>query len=380
MTTDSKNISQRLRQYGEFWAHPRTFCYSLAWLIVLVVVGTVAQRYVGLYQSQMKYFSSFFFWWGYVPLPGAYTALIFMFLGLVSQLIFKTRWVRDKLGINVTHIGGLLLLFGGFLTAMWSHEGNMVLTEGSIQNVVSDFHKVELAVRDSSPQDYDVITTFSQGFLNSGEVLKSTQLPFSLEVIKYYGNCDLVRRTGTAKRKYYGFAQRFDFASKALEKEDSKNQSCAMFRLQSGDPAVDGYYGVYESMPVQQTINIKNVTYTLELRHQQTVLPFQIELIDFEKKMYPGTQKAKSFKSVVNLIDGGAKQRIVIQMNEPLRYKDYTFYQASYIEGEDFEASVLAVVKNAGRLFPYISSITMCIGLLIHLLLQVPKLIKRRAV
>jgi len=66
-------------------------------------------------------------------------------------------------------------------------------------------------------------------------------------------------------------------------------------------------------------------------------------------------------------------------MNEPLRYKGYTFYQASFSQSESGETSILAVVKNYGRLFPYISSIIMSIGLLIHLLIKLPKLIRKRA-
>ena len=55
-------------------------------------------------------------------------------------------------------------------------------------------------------------------------------------------------------------------------------------------------------------------------------------------------------------------------MNEPLRHKGYTFYQASFIDGELIQTTVLAAVKNYGRLFPYISTIVMCIGLLFHMI------------
>ncbi|SVA41121.1 uncharacterized protein METZ01_LOCUS93975, partial [marine metagenome] len=68
---------------------------------------------------------------------------------------------------------------------------------------------------------------------------------------------------------------------------------------------------------------------------------------------------------------------ILIQMNEPLRYKGYTFFQSSFIEGPEGETTVLAVVKNYGRLFPYISSIIMCIGLLFHLSLKLPELFNK---
>ena len=58
-------------------------------------------------------------------------------------------------------------------------------------------------------------------------------------------------------------------------------------------------------------------------------------------------------------------------MNEPLRHYDYTFYQASFIEDGDKQTTVLATVKNYGRMFPYISSIIMCVGILFHMLIMI---------
>ena len=53
--------------------------------------------------------------------------------------------------------------------------------------------------------------------------------------------------------------------------------------------------------------------------------------------------------------------------------------EASFIDDSDVETTVLATVKNYGRLFPYISSIIMSIGLLIHLLLMIPKMVRRKS-
>ena len=65
-------------------------------------------------------------------------------------------------------------------------------------------------------------------------------------------------------------------------------------------------------------------------------------------------------------------------MNAPLRYKGYTLYQASFAELQDGrEATVLAVVQNYGRLFPYISSIIMCIGVLLQMIIRIPGLMKK---
>ena len=109
----------------------------------------------------------------------------------------------------------------------------------------------------------------------------------------------------------------------------------------------------------------------LILRRQRTYLPFELELIDFEKIMHPGTNIAKSYSSLINLVEVGVSRKILISMNEPLRHRGYTFYQASFIEEGIKQTTVLATVKNYGRLFPYISTIIMCIGILYHMLFMV---------
>ena len=104
-------------------------------------------------------------------------------------------------------------------------------------------------------------------------------------------------------------------------------------------------------------IKINDQIFHSEYRRERTYVPFNIELIDFEKIMHPGTNVAKSFSSDVNLIENDIPRRTLIKMNEPLRHKGYTFFQASFIDDSDVETTVLATVKNYGRLFPYISSI-----------------------
>ena len=115
-------------------------------------------------------------------------------------------------------------------------------------------------------------------------------------------------------------------------------------------------------------------------RKKRTYLPFELELIYFKKVMHPGTNIAKSYSSDINLIESGISKHFLIEMNQPLRYNGYTFYQSSFIESDEGETTVLAAVKNYGRLFPYISSIIMCFGLLIYLIMKLPNLFKQQKI
>lgn len=368
-----------MKKWGQQLARTEIFFYALAWLIYLVVVGTLDQAKIGLYQSQLKYFSSFYFLqFGWLPLPGGYPTMGIIFIALLAKLLFKTRWVFSQLGIIITHFGGLLLLFGGFLTAAFSYEGSMVIPEGQETNVIADYHMMELAFVDTTSSDSeDIVTAFSQGWLEKGQVLKHENLPFQVEVLQFCENCKMERWEIPKGEGYHGFSKIFDLKPAALLKQAESNRGGLIFRVTGASDEVNGIYSVIEFMPITQTIKYQNRVFQVMIRNEETHLPFTIHLDDFEKKVYPGTNMAKSYKSLVHLKDKDLNQKTIVQMNQPLRYKGYTFYQASFIEGNDEETTVLAVVKNVGYMFPYISSLIMSFGLLIHLILQTPQLIKK---
>jgi len=100
-------------------------------------------------------------------------------------------------------------------------------------------------------------------------------------------------------------------------------------------------------------------------------LPFTIRLDHFKVEFHPGTDVAKSFESMVTLSTGSLHRQVRIYMNNPLRYKDYTVYQASYdTDSTGRQHSTLAVVKNGARVLPYLACFTVFFGLAFHFLVQ----------
>ena len=101
---------------------PQIFVYTIIWLMVLVVLGTLAQRDIGLYASQQKYFSATITWLGgIIPVPGGRITMIIMLVNLTFMVLFKQNlWKIKKIGVLIMHIGALLLLIGGGLTAIFS--------------------------------------------------------------------------------------------------------------------------------------------------------------------------------------------------------------------------------------------------------------------
>jgi cytochrome c biogenesis protein len=74
---------------------------------------------------------------------------------------------------------------------------------------------------------------------------------------------------------------------------------------------------------------------------------FQVRLDKFETEYYP-KGGVKDWKSTVTVLEGGAAVLTrIVEVNEPLRYKGYSFYQSAY--GKNWEAARLGLeIRKAG--------------------------------
>ncbi|MCB0379326.1 MAG: cytochrome c biogenesis protein ResB, partial [Bdellovibrionales bacterium] len=98
-------------------------------------------------------------------------------------------------------------------------------------------------------------------------------------------------------------------------------------------------------------------------------LGFQLKLEDFRVGRYQGTRRAASYESDVSIVDKDAPEgKITISMNEPLKYKGFTFYQSSFQEDEMGRptVSILSVNRDPGRPWKYVGSLLLVFGI-IHL-------------
>jgi hypothetical protein len=83
------------------------FYYATLWLVVLVVVGTIAQKYFGLQASLEKYFSAWFIQPMDMPLylPSGRLIMAIITLSLTAKLIIGSKWKIKMIGININHLG-----------------------------------------------------------------------------------------------------------------------------------------------------------------------------------------------------------------------------------------------------------------------------------
>lgn len=357
------------------------FYYATLWLVVLVVIGTIAQKYFGLQACLEKYFSA----WVLQPLdmpiwlPSGRLTMTIILVNLTAKILIGTKWKWKMAGINVTHFGVLILMIGGVLTAYTTTEGNLVVQEGKSADTFQDFHQIELAVTDRSHPDYDAVTSFSDGFFPNQQSFSDDKVPFSFKVTQFYKNCKLTERpasqvTPSLKQR----ATQLQFSQIPTDSQD-RNLGGIEVEISGASEADNGTYIFlnHREWGATTITGADGKSYDITLRYRQYQLPFSIHLKDFEKLDHAGTMMARAYSSKVTVTEGESKEDTKIYMNHPLRRHGYTLYQSSFDQSNPtgIETSIFQVVYNKGQWMPYIAIGVITLGLLIHIFIQIPRLL-----
>ncbi len=330
-----------LRRCADGLASPRLLFGLLPALMVLVAVGTLAQKYVGLYVAERTIFTSFVIWiGGYVPVPGGYALMGLLALALGAKFLLRTHWSRARVGVNLAHLGVLLLLIGGLIAGVTGEAGFLVLAEGETGRSVLDYHERELVIL----QGETVVATVPQAQLRAGGLIGA---PVRLEVLDACRNCRVVPGQD---------GQGMALEKVPLQKQDEANLGGVTLRADDGR-----MLSLFEGGPVATVGG-----YAVLFAKHQRPLPFSVTLRDVEKITYPGTDQAQTYFSDITIHDGSLAWPARVGLNEPVRLAGYTLYQSSYLEADGNEATVLAVTRNRGRWFPYAATGILALGLALH--------------
>ncbi len=342
---------------------------GLLLLFILTFWGTVAQVENGLYASQERFFSSFYFLaMGWIPFPGAQLVLWVLFVNLFCAFFTRVTYDWKNSGLIITHFGLVLFLIAAFVTLHSSHESHLTLREGQASNVSIAYSDWEIAVWQDT-QDNRTVSAVDVIKFHPGRNLNFENLQLNFLIKDYYKNARAFSAPFAGiKEKYLNASKLNVLQPKAVEKEPERNTPGIILQLVSApDQPLVLLYGAEEE-PTQIAVDGK--TFYISLRFKRFPLPITVNLIDFMMNKHPGTEVASSYQSKVEIQHDDVHRETVISMNEPLRFKDYTFYQSSYqIDNAGRETSTLAVVKNAGRLLPYIATFVTFFGLALHFLL-----------
>lgn len=364
-------MQKKINSVGKKLASPKVIFWLLPFLIGLLVIGTVAQKYVGLYQATNEYFSSLYFTFYGVPLPGGYTLISILTVSIAAKLIFKSQWSWKKSGIILTHLGVLILMIGGLLTAFTQSEGFLFIPEGQSNNKVSDYHKRVLVIADKK----SILAELAFTDLRIGHSIERDIFPFKIVVSGICENCEISKTTDDTysdEFDLFGPAQFMSLSPKPLHKENERNIAGITLDIYDNGSADKYKTAMFEGFPKPVSLEVGGAEYFFAVIREKRDIPFSVRLVDFEKETYPGTTKASEYRSHIVIKDDEKEVEwpATISMNEPLRYRGYTLYQSSFDQTDQGEATVLSVVKNEGWLFSYFATFIFIIGLVLHLIIE----------
>jgi hypothetical protein len=249
----------------------------------------------------------------------------------------------------------------------------MVIGQGETVNFVQRAHELELTfTRSDDPAGLDVVAV-PMALVHKGGAIRTDALPFDIEVIRYMTNSTLSAKpaAGETNPSTAGFGLRTavteqpEVAGVSTKQEMDAPSAYVTFRRKTnGEPI--GTYLISLLLRPQQ-VEVDGTNYALEVRNRRDYKPYSLTLVEFRFDRYIGTEVAKNYSSRVRLRDPerGEDREIVIRMNEPLRYRGETFYQADFDKKTETQ-TVLQVVRNPGWLLPYISCVLVTLGMMAH--------------
>lgn len=349
----------------------------LSILLLLTFLGTLEQTRLGLYEVQKRYFESFvlvhkLFDVIPVPLPGAYPTMALLFLNLTYGGIMRARKNWRTPGMLIAHCGILVLLAGGFVTYTFSTNGNMLLHEGDVSDCFESYYDWVIEIASTNTDDSQerlIIGTQDIADMSSTDSRRfcADRLPFEIIVSGFAGN---TRPVPAGSNPHVKAVDGFYLETLPPEKEAERNISGAYIAV------VDKATGVTQEA-ILWGLAVQPFTYahngrewTIHLRRERWPIPFSLALDKFTMERHPGTEIPKVFLSDITKIEGASFEKMKITMNEPLRHRGYTFFQASWgpqnaQPGEPLY-SVFSVVRNPADHWPLYSCIIVGVGLAIH--------------
>lgn len=379
----------------------RNFVVSLKLTVVLLVLGlllvfaaTIDQVHLGIWAIQEKWFRSFFVLQDVrgilLPIfPGGYLIGGFLLVNLVAAHLYRFKFTWKKAGIQLTHIGLIMLLIGELFTGLWQEDFSMRLNQNEPKSYSESFRENELAIVDTSNAQFDDVVAIPEAVVAKGGAIQHAKLPFRVVIKEYYPNSGLRSRDpqagapAPASKATKGIGLNVEMQPLPMTyKQDERNLPGAFVELATAEGSLGTWMVSSDPRLPPQRFEHAGRSFTIQFRFERKYKPFTLTLLKFSHDRYAGTEIPKNFSSRIRLQtpDGRDDREVLIYMNNPLRYSGMTFYQASF-DPENPNVTILQVVKNPSWLMPYIACSLMTLGLLWQFAIHLVGFVgKRRAV
>ncbi len=404
-----------------YWLGHPLFAILLFLLAMFIIfLGTFAQRHDDISSVVRTVFHSWLFWfepgsflYGYdsgssfrLPMPGGFAVGLLMIVNIVAAMIRRLRYSAKYATVFAIHLGMIVLLAGEAATSLVTESGVMTVREGESSCYIEKPEHWELAVVNvSDPERHQVFAIPDNLLRKSGRRISHESLPFELIVVQWLPDStispadndavDTNPATAGAGLKYIA---RPSSAATTPAAGIMQPVPSIYIRVTIGDQPLDTfllshYFDRGESIAVGGAegtgVSGGGVEsggggervgwdWRLQLRPERIYKSYTIHLLDFERQLYEGTTRPKSFISRIRLVDPGYHEdrEVLIAMNRPLRYRGDTLYQYSY--DQDEKGTRLLVVSNPARLVPYAATVIVSLAMPMLFLVQMAAFGRRR--
>ena len=367
--------------------------------ILLILLGlltwlaTLEQIDGGLHHTLRKYFD----WRAFylipeiggktvpVPLPGGYWVCALLALNLTLGGLL--RWRKDwrRVGVLIAHLGIIYLLVAGAVAHHFSQRGHMLIAEGGASNAAEDYfeHVVEVAeVKEGKPATIQVVggkyLTDLEG--RRTRTVRLSAMPFDLEFSRWLPNAEPKAVAENESVFDLPAGEGYCLMPKPSELNAEANTPGCSARILWRDGKKSEPFMLASTAHQPFSVRCDDRVFTIVLRKRLWLMPFSVRLDKFTAAFHPGTMKPSKFVSDITRIENAREAKAVIQMNEPMRYENLTFYQASYQQlGQGPSATmatVLEVVSNPADKWPQYSLYVVACGLLVHFITKLVGFIK----
>lgn len=339
-----KNSGEFFQKLGEFISSVRLTAILLFILIPVAILGSVVPQgrpyaeYVERYGFKLTGFLYQLYLTSIFTSPWFLMLVVLLCMNILGCLIVSVIKGKRTFGFILVHLSLVLLIAGGLMSATLRIKGELILNEGqSASSFTVDKKTVpfgfELRLKDFELQHYE----------NELEKL-------------------VIAMPGPGKPFEYRFRKNFWVAIPGLDYQFRVERYLPDFRFDMASRAAFSASAEPNNPAILVHMKGKNEDYTewvfarFEDFHMTKERPIGLKYIWAQNV-------PKAFISHVEILEKGAVVREqTIRVNHPLRYKGFSFYQATYDSNEE-KWSGFSVVKDPGTGMVFASIIMIMFGL-----------------
>ena len=274
------------------------------------------------------------------------------------------------------------MLAGGGVAHHFSERGNMAVGEGESSDAAEDYFEyvVEVTeIKDGKAGTVHVIRGKDIDDLADAKLrtFRLPEMPFDLELTGYLKNTVPVSANERAPDRQQFVADGYFLMEKPKlpKAEEAERFTAGCYaRIVHRDGTKSAPFILAGASFHPFSYRLGDRVFTVDMRKRLWVMPFTLKLDKCTAAFHPGTMRPSKFVSNVTRIENGGEAKVTIQMNEPMRYEGFTFFQASYgppgAGPGDKMYSVFEIVRNPADKWPEYSLWIVTFGMAVTFLIK----------